>query len=55
LAQLLFTPLYRLNLISSYYNEKYDRITEEMEELSQEPSAFIKVEFKQKDALSKVR
>ncbi len=37
------------------YNEKYDRITEEMEELSQEPSAFIKVEFKQKDALSKVR
>lgn len=45
----------KANLDADIYGEEYARITNEMEELRQQRSAFTQAEFKRKDTLSRVK
>ena len=45
----------KANLDTEIYGKEYARITEEMEELRQQRSAYTQAEFKWKDELSRVR
>ena len=45
----------KANLDADIYGEEYARISNEMEELRQQRSAFTQAEFKRKDTLSRVK